>query len=56
MRLYVASPEDVIIAKMEWAKRGVRISAIVNSYFGIVNARFGHRERSEAKPGIQASS
>ena len=34
----------------------MRISVIVNSCFGIVNTRFGHRERSEATPGVQASS
>ena len=44
MRLYVASPEDVIIAKMEWAKRGGSARQIEDAA-GIVRVRGGELDR-----------
>lgn len=54
-----AIPNAVVHATLMFTVEPVaslRISAIVNSCFGIVNTRFGDRERSEATPGVQASS
>ncbi len=44
VRLYVASPEDVIIAKMEWAKRGGSARQIEDAA-GILRVRAGDLDR-----------
>ena len=44
VRLYVASPEDVIVAKMEWAKRGGSARQIEDAA-GILRVRGGELDR-----------